>query len=126
MTHILLLIGQVSFYLVIPVEDHVYTKDSPAPLKMPIIWIIVYYIGAAAMALSTAFMNKSIQGATLSRGVFLGANSFITSCGTLLIDGVGGHVYDRDKRNPYVIAMSGESLVILVMIVLAIFRQMKV
>ena len=59
-THILLLSGQVSFYMVIPVEDHVYTKESPAPLKMPIIWIIVYYFGAAAISLSTAFMNKSI------------------------------------------------------------------
>ena len=36
--HILLLGGQVSFYKVIPEEDHVYTKESPAPLKMPIIW----------------------------------------------------------------------------------------
>ena len=122
LAHILLLFGLVSFYIVLPEEDHIYTKDSPAPLKIPIIWIIVNYFEAAAFTLSSVLLGKSLQGATLSRGVFLGANSFIASCGSLLINGVGGHVYEQDKRNPYIVAMSGESLVILVMIVLAIFR----
>lgn len=78
------------------------------------------------MALNTALMVKSIASCSLSRGVFLGAQAFCSSIGVFLIDGLGGHIYESDKRNPYYIVISIECFLIVVMVVLAILRQLNV
>ena len=67
-------------------------------------------------------MTKSIAECTLSRGIFLGVQAFFSSCGVLLIDGLGGHIYDIDKRDPYFLCIACECFVILITVLLAVCR----
>ena len=71
-------------------------------------------------------MTKLIEEATLSRGLFLGVGAFAQSVGTLVIEGVGGHIYEIDKRYPYLVVISSEGLVILAIMLLAICRQLNI
>ena len=56
--------------------------------------------------------------------MFLGAGSLITSCAVLLLDGVGGHIYAVDKHDTFYIPIASESLVIVLMVILASCRQL--
>ena len=67
-------------------------------------------------------MNKSIATVTESRGVFLGATGFCASLAILVVDGIGGRIYKYDKRNPFLICLSLEGFVILLIIVLALLH----
>lgn len=126
MAHIVTLICIVIFVLSVPAEDHTYTKDSELPVAMPIAYVFTYVLASSTTALNYALISKSITTCTLSRGVFLGATAFCSSCGIILMDGLGGHIYDLDKRNPYYICISAECLVILVTVGLALCRQLNV
>ena len=71
-------------------------------------------------------MNKSIASVTESRGVFLGATGFFASLAIVIVDGIGGRIYEYDKRNPFFICLGLEGFVILLTIVLALLRQLHV
>ena len=40
--YLILLCGLISFYMVVPTEDNVYTEDNKAPITMPLFWIFNY------------------------------------------------------------------------------------
>ena len=42
--------------------------------------------------------------------------------GIILIDQLGGHLYDNDKRNPWLVCIGTEILLLSLIVVLAIFR----
>ena len=89
---------------------------------MAVGFIISNVFSTAIFTANQALLVKSIVDCTHSRGLFLGVQAFSSSCGVLLIDGLGGHIYDFDKRNPYYICMGSTSLVIFVCIVLSLCR----
>ena len=120
--HLASLASLVAFVLSVPSADHIYSEESPQSISMPISFVLSYDMTASTVALNAALMSKSIASCSLSRGVFLGAQALCSSCGILLIDGLGGHIYDYDKRNPYYICISAECLVILVIVALAVCR----
>ena len=93
---------------------------------MTVSFITNYLATSTINTLNIALMSKSITTCSLSRGVFLGAQAFSMSSGVLLIDGLGGHTYDYDKRSPYFIVIGTEGLVILLTISLALCRQLFV
>lgn len=80
----------------------------------------------SAYTLNLCLISKSIVDVDLSRGVFICASAMACSAGIILMDSLGGHLYGRDKRNPWFISIAAESFVILLIMLLAIFRQLHV
>ena len=124
--HTLMLTGTVIFVLNVPSEDHIYTSEDHMPVILPIFFIVNDMLASSTVSLNTALMTKSIATCTESRGILLSAQAVCASCAILLIDGVGGHLYEIDKRYPYYIGIGSESIVILVTIALAFCRQLHV
>ena len=89
---------------------------------MSISFIVANIFAGSIGTINSTLLGKSIASATLSRGVLLGAAAVCGSIGVLLIDGVGGHVYDLDKRNPFWMVISSEGLVIILTIGLALAK----
>ena len=58
----------------------------------------------------------------MSKGIFMGVIAFCGSSGVLIADGVGGHIYDANKRNPYVMSLSIEIFILALIVVLACFK----
>ena len=124
--HGLILTGLIIFVSSVPEADHIYTPESPAPLILNIGFIICQMSAATIFTVNLTLLSKSIASCVMARGVLLAAQAISTSCGTLLIDGLGGQIYDIDKRNPFFIVMTSESLVILMIIVLALSKQLRI
>ena len=121
------MIGSVGLFISsVPKEDHIYTADSPAPLTMAIGFILSNISATGVGTVNSTLLGKSISRATMSRGVLLAASAFCGSCGVLLIDGLGGHIYEHDKRNPFFIVLTSESITIILCIGLALARQLNV
>ena len=78
------------------------------------------------MGVDQALISKSIEKCKESRGVILGTYAFCTSCGVLFIDGVGGHVYKNDVRDPFYLCMGMVTILLLLTIILACFRQLRI
>ena len=74
------------------------------------------------MTTSQALVAKSIDNCKESRGVFLGTMAFCTSLGVLFIDGVGGHIYKHDVRDPFYLCLGMEAVVLLLTGTLACFK----
>lgn len=78
------------------------------------------------MSCNQALISKSIEQCKASRGVILGTYAFCTSCSVLFIDGVGGHIYKDDVRDPFYLCLGAEIIVLLLTSTLACFRQLKI
>lgn len=95
------------------------------PLTMTITFILNFILTATNATINFVMLIKSLTTCSLSRGVFMGAAAFCMSCGILLINGLGGHIYDLDKRSPFFIVIGSESLVLLIAAALAICGHLK-
>ena len=126
MMHIIMFSSVCLFVSSVPGEDHIYTADSPAPLIMAIGFILSNIASSSIYTANLTLLTKSIATCTTSRGVLLGAEAFCNSCGVLLIDGLGGHIYDINKRNPFFIIITSEGLTILLCIGLALAKQLRI
>ena len=89
---------------------------------MTIGFIGTLMINPCAFASNTTLLAKSIVDCTFSRGVFLSAAATMGSIGIGLIDLVGGHMYDLDKRSPLFFAMGIDVIVVMVIILLALCK----
>ena len=78
------------------------------------------------MTTSQALVAKSIDKCKESRGVFLGTMAFCTSIGVLFIDGVGGHIFKNDVRDPFYLCLGMEAIVLLLTGTLACFKQLNI
>ena len=117
--HFFMIAFLATFVISLPDEDHVYTKENPAPLVLPIMFVLCNCTCTMLASLDGILLSKSISACVLSRGILLGTQASFCSLGEVLIDGLGGHIYDLDKRNPYFITLSVECLVITVIIAFA-------
>ena len=124
--HFFVLAGSFAFMQSVPTEDHIYTRDNPAPVSMAIFWIINYNLFQSAYVLEHTMFDKSIVASTLSRGTFLGASAIIGSLASLLIDACGGHIYSVNKVYPFYLPMGTEVVVILLMLGLGCSRQLNI
>jgi len=73
---------------------------------------------ALAMKASVKFLN--------CRGAIMGAVALCGSCGVLLINGLGGQIFDSNMRNPFYLALAGEILVVLVIVIFAFAQQLHI
>ena len=85
------------------------------------------FIGINVTCIITSGFNmslsaKSIQKFTESRGTLTLAVAFFSSAGVLLIDGIGGHIFKNDKRNPFWMCLGAEGFLIVLIICLACFK----
>ena len=126
MMHVIMILAVGLFVASLPSEDHVYSADSPAPISLALGFVLCNITSNSMYTINATLLAKSVSSATVSRGVLLYIGAFFSSCGILLIDGVGGHIYDLDKRNPFYIVISSEGLTIVLCIVLAIAKQLSV
>jgi len=124
--HIIMIASLGLFVFSVPEENHIYTVDSPAPLSMGIGFIMSIISASSVGTVNSTLLGKAISSATLSRGVLLGASAFCGSCGVLMIDALGGHIYETDKRSPFFIVLTSEGLTILLIIGLALSRQLRI
>ena len=124
-TKICSLTSLVIFVISVPKQDHIYTKDDPMPLTMTITFILNFILTATSATINITLLTKSLTTCALSRGVFMGAAAFCMSCGILLINGLGGNIYDLDKRSPFFIVIGSESLLVLIAAALAMRGQLK-
>ena len=124
--HSIFLTTIVVFATNIPEEDHIYTKESPAPLVLPISFTMAQTTVGSIFTLNLALQSKAIANCTTARGVLMGAQGFVMSLGTIVIDGLGGPLYDSCKRNPFFIVISGEALVLLVIFGLRLAKELHI
>lgn len=121
-----MLASLVVFMISMPSETRIYTADNPQPVGMTIGFILSMISASAVYLVQGALLGKSLANCKVSRGVLLGSIAFVTSCGVLLIDALGGQLYDIDWHYPIIIAISSESLVILTITVLAIAGELRI
>ena len=122
MWHLGILGSVILFLMNIPEEDHIYTADSPEPIGLTVGFILMGLLGGTVVTINLSMLTKSIASVKLSRGIFLSTAGVFSSMGIILIDQLGGHLYDNDKRNPWLVCIGTESLLLSLIIVLAIFR----
>ena len=123
----LLMVASISLFVrAIPEGTHIYTKDEPSPILLDIGFFLCHTVTSFMYPVNQALITKAISNCMLSRGVLLGAQGMAMSFGVLLIDGLGGEIYKNDKRNPFFIVLSTESFAILLIIVLALFKQLRI
>ena len=73
----------------------------------------------ASISPNSSLVAKSLEKCTLSRSLIIGISAFTTSLGILLIDGAGGPIYEKDKRNPFYLTLCFEAAFVLVTLILA-------
>ena len=126
LTHVMFTVSIIIFISDIPTEDHIYTKESPAPVTLDIGYVMCQTFYGSIYLVNSVLFAKSIVSCTLSRGVLSGALGFCTSFGVLLIDGVGGQIYGYDKRNPFFMILASECFAILLILVLKLTNQLNI
>ena len=93
---------------------------------MAVSYIIINVIVGVAGSLNIALLNKSISSVTLSRGAFLGTAALSSLVGILYIDVISAQTYPHNKKSPFQICVWTEVFTLLVILVLAICRQLHV
>ena len=83
--HIMLLILLIIFVSKVPTEDHIYTSDNPEPFWMLFSFLMLNITASSMFTVDKTLLSKAIENCTLSRGVFMGAQTFCTSIGVLII-----------------------------------------
>ena len=124
--HVIMLTFLILFVWQVPAEDHILSKGDPEPWLMSVSWVMLVISGTTTFTVNKTIMAKAIANCAESRGVFLGVQQLFSSAGVLLIQGVGGHIYDSDKRNPFYMCIAGECIMILVIVSLAVCKQLRV
>jgi len=114
------------FAFSVPLDDHIYTASSPQPIGMTIGFIASIISATAAYQIQSTLLSKSLANCTMSRGLILGATAFVTSIGVLIISYGGGHLYGTEKRSPAFISIAGESLTVILIIVLACAKELSI
>jgi len=56
----------------------------------------------------------------------MGAMAISASFGSLLIDGLGGQLYDSDKRNPFYIVITSEGIAVVLIVALALAKKLHI
>ena len=122
-----LLLGSLTlFVLNTPLQDHIYSVDNHQSSWMTFGFIGTCTISPCLFLVNQSLLTKSIAECTFSRGVFLSASAMIGSIGIFIIDGVGGNMYDSNKRNPFFLCIGMVIFLLLVTFLLACFRQLRV
>ena len=124
--NILALVALTIFALTVPEPEPQYSKDSPAPPGMVVVWIFCCIAMMCFAALNLTLFLKSIAFNKVSRGLLLGIYGFATTLGLLLIECVGDLMYSSDSRLPLVLPIVATSSIILLTIVFAAFRKLHV
>ena len=124
--HAVMLASLVLFVASVPHEDEIYTEDSPQPVGMTIGFVTSIISASAVYQIQTTLLAKALENADLSRGLIMGATAFITSIGVLIISYGGGHLYGVDNRSPAFIAITAESITVLLIIILALSKQLRI
>ena len=93
---------------------------------MTVGFILTYVMSSSLFGLNQAMLGKSIEHCVQSRGVFLGVGAFCSSCSVILIDLLGGRLYETDKRNPFYICLSAELCILIMIIVLACIQKLHI
>ena len=124
--NILALVALTTFALTVPEQEPQFTKESPAPAGMAVVWIFCCIATMCFAALHLTLFLKSIAFNKVSRGLLLGIYGFATTLGLLLIECVGDLMYSSDSRLPLVLPIVATSSVILLTIVFAAFRKLHV
>ena len=124
--HTSLTIGIVLFLSGIPEENHIYTADSPAPATLDIGFILSQMSAGSIFCLNLALVTKAISSCSSARGVLLGAQGFIIASGVLVINGLGGQLYDINKRDPFIIVLTSELILLALIAVLRLTNQLHI
>ena len=124
--HILMITSMILWYISVPNEDHIYTADEPAPILMPIGFILSNIFASANYTTNLTILAKAVAETTTVRGILFGAGCFANSLGVLLMDGLGGYTYDIDKSDPFIIVLTSESFCIVLTIGLALMGQLHI
>ena len=93
---------------------------------MTIGFIGINICGTGAFSPNMSLISKSIEKCTLSRALIIGVVTSFSYMGLILLDAIGGHMYDRDKRNPFYLILGFEAGFILLTCILACFRQLHI
>ena len=124
--HAVMLASLVLFVVSVPDEDELYTQDSPQPVGMTIGFVTSIISASAVYQIQTTLLAKSLENADMSRGLIMGTMAFITSIGVLIISYGGGHLYGVDNRSPAFIAITAESITVLLIIILALCGELRI
>lgn len=124
--HVIMLVFLVLFTWKIPVEDHVLTTNNPEPFLVTFSFAMLIISATTTFTVNKTIMAKSIASCAESRGVFLGVQQLFSSLGVIMIQEIGGHIYNMDKRNPFYLCIAGEGFVILVILALGVCKQLNI
>lgn len=124
--HCFMLASLIIFINYVPGDKHIYNSTEHAPHGLVTGFILMNITSSGIFTLNQTLMAKSVEKCNLSRGVFMGAQAMCSGLGILLIDGVGGNLYDSDPRNPFYMCIGSESVLIAITAVLALADQLHV
>ena len=85
-------------------------------------FICMNVLGTVTIGMTMSLSTKSIQKFAESRGTLTLAVACFVSVGSVIIDGVGGHIYENGKRKPFLLCLGTETFVVLLIIGLACFK----
>ena len=120
--HALTIIDIALFIYFIPSGERVYTVANPHPIQLTITFVGMGVLMGVVVLTNVTMVYKSLIKCTLSKGIFMGVIAFCGSTGVLIADGVGGHIYGANKRNPFLMSLGIELLCITLLLVLACCR----
>lgn len=123
--HVLLLTSLLLFVFCAVTDDAVYSVGTHEPASMMIGFVAVCISTGLIFGLNQALLGKSIQKFQLSRGVFLGVAAFFSSLGNLLIDIVGGRLYNGNKLSPFYICITAEAIYLFLTISFALGGRLR-
>jgi len=89
-------------------------------------FILTYVMSSSLFSLNQAMFGKSLEHCVQSRGVFLGVGAFCSSLGAILINLLGGRLYETDKRDPFYICLGAEICILILIMVLACLKKLKI
>ena len=120
--HAITVIDMALFIYLIPTGERVYTAADPQPIELTITFVSMGVLMGVVVLINVTMVYKSLIKCTLTKGIFMGVIAFCGSTGVLIADGVGGHIYEANKRNPFLMSLCIEIFVSSVLFILACFR----
>ena len=127
LAEILGLIGSLTLFVKATVPgEGIYTSEDPHPTSMTVSFILVNILSGLFMGMISILTCKAIENATNSRGIIVGAVNMAGYSGTILIDSLGGELYDTDQRNPFFMCLIASCFVAALVIVLAACGELRI